>query len=201
MVVVYDFHFSYTSIMKETLAIIAGILAIVGNVPYLRDVIREKIRPHPYTWLVWSVVSGIVFFGQIAKGAGIGALPTGISELFTLGIFAYSLRYGFKNVTRTDTYFLGAALAGIIPWILSNDPTTSVIIAVSIDLIAFIPTLRKTWRLPETESYSLYGANVLRHILILFSLRAYNIATVLHSIVMIVLNTLMSIFILRKRGK
>lgn len=187
--------------MKEVVAIIAGILAIVGNVPYLRDVIREKIRPHPYTWLVWTIVSGIVFFGQIAKGAGIGALPTGISELFTLSIFIYSLRYGFKHATRTDTYFLVAALIGIIPWILSNDPTTSVIIAVSIDLIAFVPTLRKTWRIPQSESYSLYGANVFRHILILFSLRTYNTATMLHSVAMIVTNALMTVFILRRKKK
>lgn len=185
--------------MKETVAIIASILAIVGNVPYLRDIIKRKVQPHPYTWLVWSIVSCIIFFGQVAKGAGIGALPTAASEIFTILIFFFSLRHGFKNIKRIDTVFLVLALLGIIPWILTNDPTISVIIAVSIDLIAFMPTIRKTWIAPSTETPLLYFTNVIRHILMLFSLKAYNVATTLHSIVMITTNSIMTILIVRKR--
>lgn len=185
--------------MKETLAIVASLLAIAGNIPYIRDIISKRVQPHPYTWLVWSIVSCIIFFGQVAKGAGIGALPTAASEIFTIIIFFFSLRYGFKNIRKIDTVFLIISLLGIIPWLLTKDPTISVIIAVCIDLTAFVPTLRKTRINPETETPTLYGMNVLRHILMLFSLQAYNIATTLHSIVMITTNSLMTFLILRKR--
>ncbi|OGI63325.1 hypothetical protein A2818_01265 [Candidatus Nomurabacteria bacterium RIFCSPHIGHO2_01_FULL_40_12] len=181
---------------KEIIAVIAAVFSIVGNVPYLLDIIKKKIQPHPYTWLVWTIVSGITFFGQLVKGAGIGALPTGIAEIFTIIIFLFSLQYGFKNIKKIDTYFLIFALLGIIPWMLTKDPTFSIIIVVSIDLIAFIPTLRKTWLYPKSEISVLYSMNVLRHILTLFSLQAYNIATVLHSIAMIITNSLMTIFII-----
>jgi len=187
--------------MKTTVAIIAAILAIAGNLPYLRDIIKKKVRPHPYTWLVWSMVSCIVFFGQLAKGAGIGALPTAASEIFTIIIFFFSLRYGFKNIKKIDTYFFLIALLGIIPWVLTKDPTISVIIAVSIDVIAFIPTIRKTWAEPKTETPILYGTNVLRHILMLISLQAYNIATMLHSIAMIITNSLMTGIIVFKKSR
>lgn len=185
--------------MKETIAIIAALLAIVGNVPYLRDIIKKRVQPHPYTWLVWSIVSCIVFFGQVAKGAGVGAIPTAVSEIFTIIIFFFSIRYGFKNIRTIDTVFLIAALLGLIPWFLTKDPTISVIIAVGIDLVAFIPTIRKTWLAPKTETPMLYSMNVLRHILMLFSLQAYNVATMLHSISMITTNTLMTILIIRKK--
>ncbi len=183
--------------MKETFAVIASILAIVGNVPYLNDIIRRRVQPHPYTWFVWSIVSCTIFFGQLARGAGIGALPTAASEIFTILIFFFSLQYGFKNIRFIDTVFLIISLLGFIPWILTKDPTISVIIAVSIDLVAFVPTIRKTWRLPQTETPLLYSMNVLRHILMLLSLQAYNIATTLHSIAMITTNTLMTTLILR----
>ncbi len=178
----------------------AALLAIAGNLPYLWDILKGRVKPHPYTWLVWSIVSCIIFFGQVAKGAGIGALPTAASEIFTIIIFLFSLKYGFKGITKTDTIFLVVALAGIVPWILTNDPTLSVVIAVSIDLIAFGPTLRKTWKQPSTETPILYGSNVLRHMLALFSLQTYNIATTLHSIAMIITNTAMTaIILLRKK--
>jgi hypothetical protein len=187
--------------MTETIVIVASIFAIVGNLPYLRDVVKGRAKPHPYTWLVWSIVSLTVFFGQLAKGAGLGAIPTGVSEFFTILIFFFSLKYGFKNIQKRDTYFLIIALLGLIPWAITKDPTLSVIIVVSIDLIAFTPTLLKTWKHPDTETPVLYSMNVLRHILILFSLGAYNIATVLHSISMIITNTAMTSFILFRKGK
>lgn len=185
--------------MKELLAITAALLAVIGNIPYLRDVIKRRVQPHPYTWLVWSVVSGITFFGQLAKGAGVGVIPTAASEIFTVIIFLFSLRYGFKRVEKRDTYFLIAALLGIIPWMLTKDPTVSVVIVVTIDLIAFAPTIRKTWHRPASETPILYGMNVLRHILALFSLQAYNIATMLHSLAMIATNSLMTGIIVLKR--
>ena len=73
------------------------------------------------------------------------------------------------------------------------------VIAVTIDLIAFVPTIRKTWQNPKTETPILYGANVTRHVLTLFSLQAYNIATTLHSIAMIVTNSIMTGIILLKK--
>ncbi len=187
--------------MKETIAIIAAIIAIVGNVPYLRDVIRKRVQPHPYTWLVWTIVSGVTFFGALQKGAGVGAIPTGAAEIFTVIIFFFSLQYGFKQIKRIDTYFLIIALLGLIPWALTKDPTISVIIVVSIDLVAFIPTLRKTWQHPKSETPMLFSMNVVRHILTLFSLQAYNIATTLHSISMIIINSIMTSMIVFKKEK
>lgn len=185
--------------MKEILAVVAALIAIAGNVPYLRKVVRREIQPHPFTWFVWSIVSCIVFFGQVQKGAGIGALPTFAAEIFTILIFFAALKYGFSDIKRADVYFLFIALLGLIPWYLTKDPTISVIIAVGIDVVAFIPTLRKTYQNPQSETSILYGANVVRHALSLLSLEAYNIATTLHSIVMLVTNSVMVVLIKRQR--
>lgn len=189
--------------MKETVAIIAAIIAIIGNVPYLVDVVKKRVQPHPYTWLVWVIVSGVTFFGALAKGAGVGVIPTAAAEIFTVIIFLFSLQYGFKQIVRSDTYFLVIALLGLVPWALTKDPTISVIIVVSIDVVAFIPTLRKTYRHPETETPVLFGMNVVRHILTLFSLQAYNVATMLHSVAMIITNSAMTSLIVNhmKLGK
>ena len=185
--------------MKEVLAIVGALLAVAGNLPYLWDIVKGRVQPHPYTWLVGAIVSSTVFFGILAKGAGIGALPIAVSAIFTSLIFLFSLKYGFKGITTTDKIFLGVALVGIVPWLYTSDPTLSIVIAVGIDVASLVPTLRKTWAHPSTETPLLYGTNVVRHILVLFSLQSYNIATTLHSIVMIITNTLMSVFILVRR--
>lgn len=188
--------------MKIAIAIIAAILAFIGNISYLKDIFKGRVRPHPYTWFIWSIVSMTTFFGGLAKGAGIGALPTGVAESFTIIIFLFSLKELFKGtagrIRMIDNFFLAACLLGLIPWALTKDPTISVITVVVIDLMAFVPTLRKTWSHPETEKPLLYEMNVARHILTLCSLQTYNIATMLHSIAMICTNSLMTFFIKRK---
>ncbi len=201
--------------VKIILVLIASVLAFVGNIAYLKDVVRGKVRPHPYTWFIWSIVSLVTFLGGVEKGAGIGAIPTAVAEGFTIIIFLYAVvrlftRAGGSERMRAeeighirpiDHVFLVVALLGLIPWALTNDPTISVIVVVTIDVIAFIPTLRKTWAHPETEQPLLYQMNVTRHILTLFSLGAFNVATALHSVAMIITNTVMTIFITGGRGE
>jgi hypothetical protein len=189
--------------IKIIIAIVASVLALVGNISYLKDIVKGKVKSHPYTWFIWSIVSMTTFFGGLAKGAGIGALPTGIAEGFTIIIFLLSLKHLFMrtagHIRKVDNYFLAVALLGLIPWALTKDPTVSVIIVVLIDVVAFLPTLRKTWEHPHTEKPLLFEMNVGRHILTLLSLGSYNIATTFHSIAMICTNMLMTVFI-RSRG-
>lgn len=191
--------------MKEVFAVVATILAIIGNTSYLKDVWRGRVQPHPYTWFVWSIVSMTTFFGGLAKGAGIGALPTGVAEGFTVIIFLFSLKYLFQgkagHIRMIDNYFLAICLLGLIPWAITKDPTISVVIVVLIDIVAFIPTLRKTWAHPRSEQPLLYEMNVARHILTLFSLQSYNVATTFHSIAMICINSIMTLFIKHRKDR
>lgn len=186
--------------LKLILAAIATLLAVGGNIPYLLDMFHGRVKPHPYSWLVWSIVSCIVVFGLIARGGGIGTVPVAVSETFTILIFLFSLKFGFSGITRLDTLFLVFGMIAIAAWFFVG-PTTSVVLAVIIDLLAFVPTLRKTWKFPASEAPALYGSNALRHILVLGSLRNYNLATMLHSVAMIIVNTLMTAIILRNRRR
>jgi hypothetical protein len=173
---------------KFVLAVIASIIAIYANYGYLRDVMSNKIKPHPYTWLIWSIVSGTVFIGLVVKGGGIAAMPVFFAEIFTILIFIFALRHGFKNIKKVDHLFLLVALLGLLPWYFTSDPTISIIIVVIIDVIAFMPTIAKTWAKPRSENPHFYELNILRHILILGSVQNYNIATTFHSAVMIFAN-------------
>jgi hypothetical protein len=103
--------------MKTLLILIAAGLALVGNIPYLIDVIQKRVKPHPYSWFVWSIVSMVTLIGGIQKGAGLAALAIAASEVFTILIFVFALRNGirnsFKDIQKKDTIFLVVALLGL----------------------------------------------------------------------------------------
>lgn len=188
---------------KLILSLVAASLALVGNVPYLKDTLKSKIRPHPFTWVVWTIVSLVTFFGQLQKGAGFALIATGAAEVFTIIIFFASLRNGFKHVRPVDTIFLAICILGLVPWYITDDPTISVIAVVFVDVMAYLPTLRKGYRHPDSEDSILYQMNIVRHILVLLSLGSYNLVTMLHSISMISMNSVMLLSLARgrKNGK
>lgn len=138
--------------LKVTLALVGIGFEVVSSLLYYRDIFRGKTKPHLFTFLVWSIVTTVAFLGQLAGGGEAGSWITGASALMIISVVPLCFWFGTKDITRTDTFFLVAALLSIVPWILTKDPLWSVILATLIDALAMFPTLRKTWRDPTSES-------------------------------------------------
>ena len=50
---------------KVILGVISIILALISFVPYLLDLIRNKTKPHIFSWLIWTLLMAIGFFAQM----------------------------------------------------------------------------------------------------------------------------------------
>ena len=75
--------------MKELLGAITIVLSLVGYLPYIRDIRKKKTKPHAFSWIIWTLVTFIIGFAQLAAGSGWGAvhnLVTGFVGLVMLRI-------------------------------------------------------------------------------------------------------------------
>ena len=160
---------------KVLLGGIAALLALCSSYLYIRDIFRGNTKPHAYTWLIWSIVTTIVFFGQWVSGGGPGSWATGVAAVVTTGTFFLSFKYGTKNVTPFDKVCLALALLSILPWILTKSVLWSVLLATLIDLIAFLPTMRKTWHAPRSESLGSMFVDAIKHSLSISSMGTYSL--------------------------
>ncbi|HWK54429.1 MAG TPA: hypothetical protein VNR18_08670 [Hyphomicrobiales bacterium] len=174
--------------MPHSLFSLASILLTVfAYVPYIRAIRRKQVKPHFYSWLVWSLTTSIVFLAQLSADGGVGAWPTGVSALITIFVATLAwLLKGDVRITRLDRAFLIAALASIPVWGLTADPLWSVIILTGIDAVGFGPTLRKLWHLPHEESAWFYALFALRSFLSILALESLNLTTVLFPAVMVI---------------
>jgi hypothetical protein len=132
------------------------------------------------SWTIWGITTSIVFFAQRESGAGVGAWPIGFSAAvaFFVAAVAYTKRGDIKIAT-TDWLFFLSALAAIPLWWATNSPLTAVLLVTTIDVLGFGPTLRKSYALPYSESLMFFYLIVVRNILVLFALEAYNVTTAL----------------------
>ena len=186
---------------KEILGAVGIVLVIVGQIPYVIDVLKKKTTPHFYTWLIWSITTIIIFLGQVTAGAGAGAWITGVNGGMTIFITLLALRYGTKDVRPVDTFFLCLALFGIVLWMLTSDPLYSVVLSSIIGVVAYLPTIRKSWKDPQSETASLYGISFVRHFLSIFALSSYNITTIIYPLSAGIMNAITLAVVSRKKPK
>jgi len=187
--------------LKALVGLIAIALVFVGYVPYIRDVIKGKTHPHAYSWFLWASVGLIIFALQLTAGGGVGAYVTLSAVIITYVIFGLGLRYGKAEITKTDSVFFVLALVGIGLWLLAKQPVLSVILLDSVEVLAFAPTIRKSWHRPHSETLSSYAMNSLRFGLALLAMAHYSVVTVLYPATWLVANVMFCILLVARRRK
>lgn len=187
--------------MKEIIGLIAVILTFAGYVPYMRDTIRGKTKPHIYTWFIWGFVTSIAFALQVKANAGPGAYVTLAAATVCFFIFFLGLRQpkAERDITTGDKLFLTGSFIALGLWLLADQPLLSVILLSTIDMLGFIPTIRKSWSKPHEETLSSYATNTVRFGLAIIALNHYTIITALYPITWIVANGVFSFFLLIRR--
>lgn len=166
--------------VRELLSATASALTIVAFAPYIRGIVKGTLRPHLFSWVIWSATTLIVFAAAIEGGAGVGAWPIGLSGLLTLFIATLAWRQtGDRSITRIDWLFLVMAMSSLPFWYLTADPMWAVIILTTVDLLGFGPTLCKAYHQPHEEGVSLFAIYAFRNLLVIGAMEAYSITTLL----------------------
>lgn len=182
--------------LKTIIGIIAVLLTFIGYIPYSRDILRGKTRPHIYSWFLWGFVTTIVFALQLSDNAGIGAFVTLAAASMCFVVIFLGKKYGsISKITLSDKIFLSLALVALGLWIFAKQPVLSAILATAIDLLGFAPTVRKSWNEPFSETLLFYYLNTLRFGLALYSLERYTIITALYPFMWLFANSLFALML------
>lgn len=163
--------------LKIILGTVAALFAAGSAFLYIRDIFQGNTKPHIYTWLIWAILTIIGFLGQLHGGGGPGAWATGVTSIYTVFVFLLSFRYGTSDITNFDKVCLALAMVSIIPWVLTQNVLLSVILATLTDILGFLPTMRKTWHAPRSESLGSMYFDALKHTLSIASLQRYSLIT------------------------
>lgn len=185
--------------MKEILGIVAVVLTFVGYIPYIRDTAKGKTKPHVYTWFIWGLVTAIAFGLQLSDKAGPGAYTTLAAAVVCFIIFGFGMRQGEKDITKSDTAFFILSFVALALWLFAKQPVISVILVSCIDMLGFVPTIRKSWHRPHEETLVSYLTNTFRFFLALFALRRYTLITTLYPATWVVANGLFSVYLIIRR--
>lgn len=174
---------------QEIFAAAAVVLVLAAYIPYMFDIVKGKVAPHPFSWLIWAMTATAIFFLQTSNGSGTGAYGTATVAVCAALIFIFAFRTNKVKIRPLDIISLALALVGIVVWIFVQQPFISIIILLTVEVIGFIPTYLNGWRRPYKDSMTVWAVNGGRHALGLAAVQQYNFITVLNPIVWLVLCT------------
>jgi hypothetical protein len=163
--------------IKLIFALVAAALDL-AYYPYIRDLFKGKTKPHLYTWLVWALTQGTAAVGLWYGGGRLGVLSLVIGTALVIVIFLLSFKYGTKNITRADTIVLLAALLAIVLWWRLDNPYLAVFMVSLIDGLGYVPTFRKSFQAPWSETLSFWIAMMFAALFALLANAEYNFLTV-----------------------
>ena len=138
------------------LGVLAGLVGIANAVPYVRDMIRGRTRPHRGTWLIWAVLAIVAFVSQRAAGASWSVVMTGTQAILTTTVFLLAIRHGEGGMTAGDLSLIALAGAGVVGWLLARTPVVALACVIAADLIAIAMMTPKAYRDPRSETLSMY---------------------------------------------
>lgn len=165
---------------KGFLGVGAVILTFIAFYPYIRGILRGRIKPHVLSWVIWAITTFVVFLAQIADNGGAGAWPIGVSGVITgyVAIAAF-LKRSDTAATKADWAFFSMAALALPFWYFTADPLWAVVILTTVDVLGFGPTLRKAYFLPFEEHLTFFALFTVRNGIAMMALEHYSLTTLL----------------------
>lgn len=176
---------------KEILWIIAILIVIPQVYLYIKSILLGETKPHIYTKIIWFILTGIGFIISIQKGWGPWSWILWITCLVQLVTLLLSFKYWTKDITRFDTFLLILALLCIPLYLWVEDKIYSLIFVLFIDFLWYIPTFRKTYNDPWSESILVWSISNSKYIISIFALIEYSFYTLAYPVFLIALNAIL----------
>ena len=185
--------------IKQFYGGVAVCLGLTAYAIYIHSTLKDKIKPHAFSWLLWTLTTAVVYITQFSKGGGAGSWSTGFTCIVCFAIGIISLFKYDKSYSLSDILFISIALLSLLPWFFTKDLTISVILIASIDVLGYGPTIRKSYYYPDEEKAISFGLNAVKHLFSFMALQNYIVATWIYPASQIFMNMLVVVLILIRR--
>ena len=167
--------------IDDKFIILAVLITLAGNINYIYHTIQGQTKPNRVTWFLWTLIPMITFSAMLSEGAETTALIlTFASGFMPLMTFCASFfdKKAFWKINKFD-YVCGTfSLVGIAAWIITQEGYLAIVFAIIADFLATLPTIIKSYKYPETESWPNFLGGSIYALIALLTFDEWTFATV-----------------------
>jgi hypothetical protein len=158
-------------------------------------------QPHPFSWLLWGLATGVAYVVQASTGAGAGSWVSGFTAVMCIVIGLFSLFKHRWQFVIFDWLSLVAGLILLVYYLLAKNLLSSAIFATAMDVVGYGPTVKKGWAKPYDDSVSSFLLNCIKFIPALYALNSYSVTTWLYPSTLVFVNGAVALMLSLRRRK
>jgi len=160
---------------------LAIVVSLVGMSGYVRDTLRGVTSPNRVTWSLWAVEGVLAFVVEVQQHVGLASLMTLAMGFvpFVVVLATFRAPHRAWKIGKFDIVCGAVSVLGLIFWCFINEPTVALIAFVAADQMAALPTLRKSWTVPSSESARTFFLGTVNCAITLMTLKHFTTAGVL----------------------
>ncbi len=185
--------------MKPLFLAISTIAAVITPIIGISSILRGDFRPQRMTRFLIFLIS-LLFVGTLfAQGDRNGIVIAGVQLVGGGIIFLLSLKKGIGGYSGMDIVVFLMTIASLVIWKRTDNALVGLMMSILTDIIAFTPTIVKTWNLPHTEEWRFYLSDVVASTFSILSIAAYSLETLAFPVYILAINTMSVVMILGRR--
>ncbi len=174
--------------MLQIWGYISEIISVVCFLPYVRDILLKKTKPERASWLIWTMLGGIAFFSQLAKGASNSLWMPGVQTFGVILVFLLSLKFGTGGLSKRDLIALAFSGLGLGLWYLTKEAATALYIVIAIDAVGALLTAVKAYEDPESETMSTWFLSGLSGFFATLAVGSFNLVLLSYPVYIWIIN-------------
>ena len=177
----------------------AGGLSFTGFALYVWSTLKGQTRPNRATWWVLTLVGVMIASSYFTEGAR-NTIWIPVSYVAgPLIVALLSLKYGDGEWETLDIWCLVAALLSAVVWLLFQAPFVTLMINITMDFIALIPTIKKSWARPDGEDRAAWALETAACALNLVAVERWAWGIALYPVYLVVVNGAITLVLYRGR--
>lgn len=179
---------------------ISGVIAILAFIPYVASILRGETKPNRASWVIWTVLGVILLASYHASGATTTIWIPIVYAILPLFVLGLSFKYGVGGYNYLDVVCLFGAAVGLLLWKITRVPEFALYLNILVDSFGFIPTYKKAYLQPESESLSAWIIGASATLLNLLAINKWQLNIALYPLYLACFNAVMpTLLTIRRR--
>jgi hypothetical protein len=174
-----------------------------GSASYVvgaRDVLVRGYAPSLFSRVVWLLLACISSAGVVASGSGSGAvLLAGVFLVGNAVMFVLSLWKGTRGIGPLEYVCLAILVLSGLVWLLFDAPVLSLAMSLLAHLVGGVPTYRRAWQRPGSESAGFWSLFLIASVFSLLATLGEPVQSLLFPLYFVLFDGGMTALALRRR--
>ena len=179
------------------------LIATLGLSSYfvgVRQMLKNKYSPSTFSRVIWVLLAINSFAGVfLSGGTKPSILLAGILLLGNIAICFVSFWKGTRKMGKLEYFSLILLLISVLIWIFFKTPLVNLLISLFAHFVGGLPTYKKVWLKPQSESLGFWSLFFLASLLSVFASDVTSLSSIIFPIYFTLFDGSMFLLALRRK--